>query len=152
MSKQTNNENNNEMNMSLRAKIVKRQHQQKQQAENNKRRIQSGRAPSMVVELKSINQYKKLICYVESKEGIETILMMDEQYHKDGERSPVWIDQNHDGVYFKVSVPKFMHGSLFQLDTMVGSDINIMITPKTYSSEQYGNGFYFSLNGNITLA
>ena len=151
MSKQTN-ENNDEMNMSLRAKIVKRQHQQKQQAEINKRRIQSGRAPSMVVQLKSINQYKKLICYSECKQVSETILMMDEKFHKDGERSPVWVDDNHDGVYFKVSVPKFMHGSLFQLDTMVGSNINIMITPKTYESETYGNGFYFSLNGNITLA
>ena len=151
MSKQTN-ENNNEMNMSLRSRMVKRQHQNKQQAEINKRRIQSGKAPSMVVQLKSINQYKKLICYSECKECMETILMMDEQYHKDGERSPVWIDQNHDGVYFKVSIPKFMHGSLFRVDNMVGSNINIMITPKTYSSEQYGNGFYFSLNGNITLA
>jgi len=151
MSKQTN-ENNNEMNMSLRSRMVKRQHQKKQRAEINKRRIQSGRAPSMVVQLKSINQYKKLIMYSENKESMETILMMDEKYHKDGGRSPVWIDEKFDGVWFKVSVPKFMHGSLFKYDDWVGSNVNIMVSPKTYSSEKFGEGFYLSLNGELSLA
>jgi hypothetical protein len=148
MSKQT---NENEQ-MNLRAKMLKRQTQKKQQAENNRRRIKSGKAPSMVVQLKSINQYKKLICYSEEKSTMETILMMDERYHKEGERSPVWIDPNHDGVFFKASIPKFMHGSLFKYDDMVGRNVNIMIQPKTYESEDYGNGFYFALNGELTLA
>lgn len=144
MSKQTNNDE-----LNLRAKLLKRQHRTKRRAEINRRRVENGRAPSMIVTLRTINQYKKLVCYTESKENMEVLLRMDEKHYVDSGRSPIWVDPDKDGIFFKVSVPKFMSRKLFEWDTWCGEAVEVTLSPKTYESEQYGNGWYLALNGDL---
>ena len=143
MSKQTNETEQ----LTLRAKLLKRQTKAKQQTELNRRRVARGKSPSITATLKSINAYKKLIMYTECKQSMETLLLLDEKYYKADGRSPIWVKDDSDGVYFKVSIPKFMQNKLYEWCEWAGSTVSITLAHKSYSSEEYGQGWYLTLNG-----
>ena len=149
MSKQTSSED-----LTLRAKLLRRQNQAKQMKEVNRRRIASGRGPTIIARLKAVDAYKKLILYTEMKESMEALLMLDEKYYKEDGRSPIWVatqGPDQDGIHVRVSVPKFMQNKLFKYAGWVGQDVNIALAHKSYDSEEYGRGWYLALNGELQL-
>ena len=117
---------------------------------NRKTQKTNNRLITVDAELKSINTYKKLILYTECKSSMEQLLKLDKSYQKEDSKSPIWIaDESDNGLYLRVSVPKFKHDNLFKYNSMTGQLIKLKLSHKSYDDPQIGKGWFLSLASDI---
>ena len=90
--------------------------------------------------------------YTDNENIMNMLFSMDENRAGDGIKTPIWLDETSPGLFFKVSVPKFMHSSLFKYDEFIGSDVNIAFNVRDYESEEFGKGWYLVLGAELTKA
>jgi len=132
-----------------RARFVKKINKEKMNTELKKRSMQrASKAPRMIGKLVALNKWKKLVIHVTDKTTMNELYNIDDTYNTKIEncKSPVYANEDEEGLYLKVGVPQFMHGDLFNVNSMVGSNIKFVFHSKSYSStSDFGNGYYFTL-------
>jgi hypothetical protein len=134
-----------------RARLVKQKHKEIQQTERNRRAQLSG-APKCVATLKAINKYKKLVFYTQDDKTQDILMSIDESFDElNTPKKPLWVNHDETGIWFKMSVPKFMYDNLWNYENFVNKDVNVIFHAKSYQSEKFGTGYYLTLAADLKL-
>lgn len=151
MSQEQKNEDTTETRLRRRARLVKQEHKVKQQTDRN-RRAKLSSAPRCKATLKAINKYKKLVFYTQDDTTQDLLMSIDESFDKLGTpKKPMWVNHDENGIWFKMSVPKFMYDNLWNYEHYVNKDVNVIFHAKSYQSEEYGTGYYLTLAADLKL-
>jgi hypothetical protein len=134
-------------NLARRARFLKKKHKEAQSKELIRRSmVRESNSPRMIAKLLSVNRWKKLVCYTEDEDTTNKLYDIDESYKNIPEcKSPIYATEDKDGLFFKVSVPQFMHNELFKMNDLCGQNVKIIFHAKSYENTKMGSGYYFTL-------
>ena len=102
----------------------------------------------------SINQYQKLVFKTTDESTIDTIADIADRFQhvEFKNKRPFWTNETEPELFFKITVPKFMTKDLFKYSKLVNKTVVFHMEPCAYSSDKFGDGYYFRLSSDITPA
>ena len=133
--------------LQARARFLKHKHKVRRDAELKRRGMaHESNSPRMIAKLICVNKWKKMVLVTEDEPTIAMLCKIDDTYkHLQDCKRPTYAVDDKPGVYFKVSVPQFMHDDLFSIDALAGRTISVVFHAKSYENTKMGTGYYLTL-------